>query len=238
MDFDCNETGNINPITISSGRFKWLSDFNLFQRFVTEILNLKERWTVTRGGCRQLKTGDITKRLYDKQSIVLEGGKANGYKEFLRKIAEIKPNSVSNLDEDEFELKSTQKASLQNINQYMLNADLMRVELPDLGTTGVNSTTSQSENDLTNKSLQDHEGNALSDEENQLNNVVKRLDSLTYQFERHRKEKSVVLNELVNIYENRKRSVEIDQLIQENRSLKETNKAPQAELAKLNSKLM
>ena len=56
---------------------------------------------------------------------------------------------------------------------------------------------------------------------------------------------SVVLNGLVNIYESRKRPVKIDQLIQENRSLKETNKALQAELDKcietsteLNSKLM
>ena len=40
----------------------------------------------------------------------------------------------------------------------------------------------------------------LSDEENGLNNVVKRLDSLTYQFERHRNETSVVLSKLVNIY--------------------------------------
>ena len=64
-----------------------------------------------------------------------------------------------------------------------------------------NSTTSQCENDLTNNSLQDYEGNALSDKENGLSNAVKRLDSLTYQFERHRKETSVVLYELVNIYE-------------------------------------
>ena len=62
MDFGCNETGNINPITFSSGRFKWLSDLNLFQRFVTEILNLKGRWIVPRGGCKQLKTDDITIR--------------------------------------------------------------------------------------------------------------------------------------------------------------------------------
>ena len=80
--------------------------------------------------------------------------------------------------------------------------------------------------------MQDHERNALSDEENELNNVVKRLDSLTYQFERHRNETSVVLNELVNIYESRKRPLEIDQLIQENRSFKETNKTLQAELDK------
>ena len=99
--------------------------------------------------------------MYDNQSIVLEGSKVNGYKEFLRKIAEIKPNSVSNWDEDEFELTPMRKASLQNINQYMLNADLMEVELLDLGTAGINSTTSQSENDLTNKSLQDHEGEML-----------------------------------------------------------------------------
>ena len=132
MEFDCHGTGNINPITISSGRFKWLSDFNLLQRFVTEILSLKGKWTVPRSGCRQLKTEDITIRLYDNQSILLEGAKVNGYKEFSRKIAEIKPNSASNWDEDEFKLTPTQKASLQNINQYMLNADLTGVELLDL----------------------------------------------------------------------------------------------------------
>ena len=110
MEFDCHGTGNINPITFSSGRFKWLSDFNLLQRFVTEILNLKGTWTVPRSGCRQLKTEYITIRLYDNQSIVLEGAKVNGYKEFLRKIAEIKPNSASNWDEDEFEPTPAQKA--------------------------------------------------------------------------------------------------------------------------------
>ena len=221
---DSNETGNINPITFNSGRFNWLSDFNLFQRFVAEILNLKGRWTVPRAGCRQLKTEEITIRLYDNQSVVLEGGELNEYKEFLRKIAGIKPNSVSNVGDDEFELTPTQKASLQNINQYMLNTVLTGVELLDLGITGVNSTTSQSESDLANNSLQDYEGNALSDEENGLYNVVKRLDSLTYQFERHRNETSVVLNELVNIYEDQKRRAGIDQLTQENRLLKEANK--------------
>ena len=36
MDIDSNETANINPISFSSGRFKWHSDFKLFQRFVAE----------------------------------------------------------------------------------------------------------------------------------------------------------------------------------------------------------
>ena len=58
MDFDSNEPGKINPISFNSGRFKWLGDFNLFQRFVAEILNLKGRWTVARGGRRHLKTED------------------------------------------------------------------------------------------------------------------------------------------------------------------------------------
>ena len=43
---------------------------------------------------------------------------------------------------------------------------------------------------------------------------------------------SVVPDELVNIYENQKRPAEIDQLSQENRSLKEVNKALQTELSK------
>ena len=63
--------------------------------------------------------------------------------------------------------------------------------------------------------MQGHKENALCDEENGLNNVVKRLYSLT----------SVVMNEVVNIYKNRKRPAEIDQLTKENISLKEANKA-------------
>ena len=142
MDIDSNETANINPISFSSGRFKWHSDFKLFQRFVAEILNLKGKWTVPRGGCKQLKTDDITIRLYENQSVVLHGGKINEYKEFLQKIADIEPNSVDNLGEDDLELTPTQKASLKNINHYMLNADfdLTGIEMLDLGTTGVNST--------------------------------------------------------------------------------------------------
>ena len=104
-----------------------LSDFNVFQRFLAEILDLKGRWTVPRGGCRQLKT-EFAIRFYDNLSVVLEGGKFNEYKEFLQKVADIKPNSVSNVGEDEIELTPTQKALLQNINQYMLNTYLTALD--------------------------------------------------------------------------------------------------------------
>ena len=187
MDIDSNETANINPITFSSGRFKLHSDFKLFQRFVSEILNLKGKWTVPRSGCKQLKTDDITIRLYENQSVVLQGGKINEYKEFLQKIADIEPNSVDNLGEDDLELTPTQKASLKNINQYMLNADfdLTGIEMLDLGTTGVNSTTNLSENDDSiNKGMQDHEENAQCDENTEQHiTITKRLDVLTQQFE-------------------------------------------------------
>ena len=202
MDIDSNETANINPITFSSGRFKWHSDFKLFQRFVAEILNLKGKWTVPRGGCKQLKTDDITIRLYENQSVVLQGGKINEYKEFLQKIADIEPNSVGNLGEDDLELTPTQKASLKNINQYMLNEDfgLTGIEGLDSGTTGVYFTTNLSENDDSiNKGMQDHEENAQCDENTEQHIIItKRLDVLTQQFERYRNETSIVLNELVN----------------------------------------
>ena len=63
--------------------------------------------------------------------------------------------------------------------------------------------------------MQGHKENTSCDEENGLNNVAKRLYSLT----------SVVMNEVVNIYKNRKRPAEIDQLTKQNISLKEANKA-------------
>ena len=71
-----------------------------------------------------------------------------------------------------------------------------------------------------------------------LHNVVKRLDSLTHQFENHRTETSVVLNELVNIYENQKRPAATENLAKENRLLKEESKALQAELTKCKDTLI
>ena len=111
----------------------------------------------------------------------------------------------------------------------MLNADfdLTGIEMLDLGTTGVNSTTNLSENDDSiNKGMQDHEENAQCDENTEQHIIItKRLDILTQQFERYRNETSIILNELVNTYENQKSPAEVEQLNQENESLKEANKA-------------
>ncbi|CAB3997723.1 Hypothetical predicted protein [Paramuricea clavata] len=86
---------------------------------------------------------------------------------------------------------------------------------------------SLSDNDTTNGSFQACEESVSCDEESVIQNVIKRLDSLTRQFENHRTETSVVLNELVNIYENQKSQTATENLTKENRLLKEENKALQ-----------
>ncbi|CAB4014833.1 Hypothetical predicted protein, partial [Paramuricea clavata] len=91
---------------------------------------------------------------------------------------------------------------------------------------------SLSDNDTTNGSFQACGESVSCDEESVIQNVIKHLDSLTRQFENHRTETSVVLNELVNIYENQKSPTATENLTKENRLLKEENKALQTELTK------
>ncbi len=50
----------INPLSFTNRKLKWLGDFDLFEKFVNDILNIKGEWKVPRGGCKQLKTKDIT----------------------------------------------------------------------------------------------------------------------------------------------------------------------------------
>ncbi|CAB4040191.1 Hypothetical predicted protein, partial [Paramuricea clavata] len=109
------------------------------------------------------------------------------------------------------------------------NSNLAGVEVLDLEDSRA---ISLSDNDTTNGSFQACEESVSCDEKSVLQNVVKRLDSLTHQFENHRTETFVVLNELVNIYENQKSPTATENLTKENRLLKEENKALQTELTK------
>ena len=53
-----NETNQINALTFVDGKFKLLGDFELLKRFVETILNMKEKWKVPRGSCKELKNKD------------------------------------------------------------------------------------------------------------------------------------------------------------------------------------
>ena len=105
MNLNSNETPKVNPLTFNSEISKWLSSFNLFERCLAEILNIKGKWTVPRGGCKQLKTNDITTRWYENQSVLLEDVKLKEYKEFLQRIAGV----------DDLDSTPPQNASLKNI---------------------------------------------------------------------------------------------------------------------------
>ena len=75
-----NETSQINPLTFVDGKFKWLGDFELLKRFVETILNIKGKWKVPRGGCKELKTADITLRWYENGSLLIQGSMMEEYK--------------------------------------------------------------------------------------------------------------------------------------------------------------
>ena len=96
-----NQTAKANPLTCVNGKFRWSSEFNLFQLFVQDILNVKGKWTVPRGQCKQVKTDNITIRWYESQSVVLEGPMVDQYRNLLQKIVVYNPHSESILSCDE-----------------------------------------------------------------------------------------------------------------------------------------
>ena len=111
--------------------------------FVAEILSIQGKWTVPRGGCKQLKTNDITIPWYaGTHSVCLDGGKMNEYKELLQRISAIKPDSECILGVDDLNLTPPQKASLKNINDFMINSNLVGVEVLDLEDSWASSTIS------------------------------------------------------------------------------------------------
>ena len=123
-------TNKINPLTFKNSKLKWQGDLDLFQQFVDEILNIKGEWRVPRGGCKQLKTPDITIRWYESRSVLLDGTMKDEYIDILQKTATISPDSECNLGVDDFfDVTPTHKPSLQNINNFMVNANLSNSEL-------------------------------------------------------------------------------------------------------------
>ena len=146
-----NETNQINPLTFVEGKFKWLGDFELLKRFVETILNIKGKWKVPRGSCKELKTADITVRWYENGSLLIQGSMMEEYKGILQKIATIKPNCECDLVIDNLvDFTPPQKPSLKNINEFMINANLTCVGLAEVQGSYGDSTTSLFENDMTN----------------------------------------------------------------------------------------
>ncbi len=112
----------IKPLSFTNRKLKWLGDFDLFEKFVNDILNIKGEWKVPRGGCKQLKTKDITVRWYENGSVLLDGPMKDEYSDILQRIATISPNNISNLGVDDFaDVSPTHMPSLSNINNFMVN---------------------------------------------------------------------------------------------------------------------
>ena len=77
--------------------------------------------------------------------------------------------------------------------------------------------------------------NELQEEERTLQHAIKRLDSLTYQFQKHQTETSIVITELLDLCETRNTPTQNDHILRENTLPKETNEALKAELLEYKS---
>ena len=76
----------VNPLVyLGNGKFKWQRDHDLFKEFVKHVLKIKGKWTVPRGGCKQIKTSNITLQLYENESVLLEGSMVKEYRNYLNK---------------------------------------------------------------------------------------------------------------------------------------------------------
>ncbi len=239
MATNSNEKTTIPLVVLNSGKLKWQGDFPLFQKFVKDLLSIEGKWTVPRGGCKQIKTNEITIRLYENQSVLVEGPLTDKYIKILERIATISQDSESHLGVGDVEdLTPPHMPSLENINKFLLNCswpcsddEILSGDLLETSEPGRTSTINLSDNDTLSQIEQECEENSFCPKENLLNDVAKRLDLLSQRFEKHRSESSIVLNELINACEIQNASpADTDQLTRENVLLKEQNRALEAEL--------
>ncbi len=224
----------INPLSFTNRKLKWLGDFDLFEKFVNDILNIKGEWKVPRGGCKQLKTKDITVRWYENRSVLLDGPMKDEYSDILQRIATISPNNISNLGVDDFaDVSPTHMPSLSNINNFMVNTNMSNAELLDFDASQNDSAHFSTNNGATNGSEQTLKEIPLCVEGNALDDVMNRLNALSNEFEIYKSETTMVLNELVDGYEIRNSQVRDNQLAQENDLLKKANMALKSDVHKL-----
>ena len=179
-----------------------------------------------RGQCKQVKTNNITIRWYESQSVVLEGPMVEQYRNLLQKIAACNPNSECILCCDEHDdFTPTRKPSLENINKYMIDddANFISGDILELEETNCALGSNLSTTAGMYETLHVCEENQLQEDRSLLQDVVKRLDSLSQQFEKHRTETSIVITELLKVCECQ--NIPIQNISQENISLKESNES-------------
>ena len=68
-------------------KLKWRGNFEEFECFVEDILQVAGKWNVPGGGSRQITNEEIRIRLYDNGSVTLLGPKAKEINETLRDMA-------------------------------------------------------------------------------------------------------------------------------------------------------
>ena len=111
-----NET--INPLVDqSNAKFKWQGDSNLFKEFVEDILKITGKRTSSGGGCKQIKTANITLRLYENRSVLLEGPMVDEYRKILEQVAMISSQKELNMGVGDVECTPPHLPLLQN-NYY------------------------------------------------------------------------------------------------------------------------
>ena len=109
--------------------------------------------------------------------MVLEGPMVEQYRNLLQKIAVYNPNSECILCCDEHDdFTPTLKPSLENINKYMIDANLISVDILKLEEINCSLSCNLSTNAVMHKTLHVCEENQLQEDRSLLQNVVKRLD--------------------------------------------------------------
>ena len=170
--------------------------------------------------------------------MLLDGTMKDEYIDILQKIATISSDSECNLGVDDFfDVTPAHKPSLQNNNNFMVNANLSNSELLNFDASQNHLSISLNDNASTSGIDQSFKDNPICLEANLLDNVMKRIDVLSNEFDKYKSETTIVMNKLVHACEIRNDQMRVNHLTQENDSLKKENKALKSDLQKLESLL-
>ena len=230
-----NETINL-LVDQSNGKFKSQGDFDLFKELVEDILKITGKWTSPRGSCKQIKTANITLRLYENGSVLLEGPMVDEYRKILEQLAMISLQKELNMRVGDVECTPPHLPSLQN--NYYFNKFMVSDSLSCLNNSNLSEMAQQEKADeshVTSSNLSYGKSIKITEETigvSSLRDVARWLDSLTDRFEKHKTESSIVVD-VITTLEVLKNSNSTDYIAQENISLKRENNLLKEELDNL-----
>ena len=247
-----------NYFSIEDSKLRWTGDLEELKYFVANELKLTGKWTSPGGDVKAFSNDNDSvaedeiikiKWSQGKKILTILGSKSQEIEwkilDEIQKIAQISMYQ-STTSQTELQYLHNQKLT-EAINEIKVQIQQLKVHTKNnqLSISKLMTLPQIAQSKSDNGGFESHKLNQKNDElqvaneshedQQTLQHAIKRLDSLTHQFQKHQTETSIVITELLDVCETRNTPTQNDHILRKNTLLKETNEALKAELLEYKS---